>query len=114
MSTTDTGRQVEVAAADYLEHRGFKVVERNFRHPDCEIDIVARKGSCVYFVEVKYRASRVAGSGLEYVTRKKQAQMRYAAEVWLSVHSYDGEIALSAIEVSGPDYTVGNFIDVII
>lgn len=111
MNTTDTGRQAEAIAADYLERRGFMVVERNFRRADCEIDIIAKREGCVYFVEVKYRAQSGQGSGLDYVTAKKQRQMAYAASVWVREHEWNGDIALSALEVSGSDFVIGDFIE---
>lgn len=111
MSATDTGREAEAVAADYLRRQGFKIVERNFRRPDCEIDIVARKGKCIYFVEVKYRARAGQGTGLEYVTGKKQRQMAHAAAVWVGEHGWEGDVTLSAIEVSGPDFAIGEFVE---
>lgn len=111
VNTTSAGKQAESAAADYLLGRGFAILERNYRKPDCEIDIVARKGPCVYFVEVKYRARPGQGSGLDYVTAKKRRQMAYAASVWVSEHAWDGEMALSALEVSGSGFIVGEFIE---
>lgn len=111
MNTTDTGRQAEAAACKFLAGQDFKVIERNYRRPDCEIDIVAKKNGCVHFVEVKYRAQLRQGSGLDYVTAAKRRQMAYAASVWMSEHSWDGESALSAVEVSGPGFLIGEFIE---
>ena len=55
MASVDAGRRAEKAAATYLEMRGYQIIERNWRRPRCEIDIVAKKGDVIYFVEVKYR-----------------------------------------------------------
>lgn len=110
MSTTETGRLAEVAAADYLQKQGYKVVERNWKTPQCEIDIVAKKGGCMFFVEVKYRASSRQGSGLDYITVTKQRQMRFAAEIWCAKNYWDGDVALAAIEVGG-DFEITDFID---
>ncbi|HVS58945.1 MAG TPA: YraN family protein [Candidatus Saccharimonadales bacterium] len=112
MSTTDTGRQAEAAAADYLQKQGYKIVERNWKTPQCEIDIVAKKGACVYFVEVKYRVSSRQGGGLDYITVAKQRQMRFAAEMWCAQHHWGGDASLAAIEVGG-DFAVTDFIDTI-
>lgn len=113
MSTTSTGGHAESVAAEYLTAHGFVILERNFRTPRCEIDIVAKKGKCVYFVEVKYRSHAAQGSGLEYVTPKKQKQMHYAAEVWMAERDWPGEAVLSAIEVDR-NFTVTEFIESIV
>ncbi len=111
MTSTERGRSAERAAGVYLERLGYEVLDYNWRTKYCEIDIVARKQSVIHFVEVKYRQSARQGSGLEYVTEKKLAQMRFAAELWVSTHNWPGDYVLSAIEVSGTDYAVGTFVE---
>lgn len=49
----ETGRIGEQVAADFLAQKGFTVITRNYRKPWGEIDIIAEKGNCVHFVEVK-------------------------------------------------------------
>ena len=110
MTTKDTGSQAETAAAMYLQRNAYEVLERNFKTPRCEIDIIARKGRCLYFVEVKYRQSARQGAGFEYITRRKLEHMQRAAELWLQTHSWAGEVTLSAIEVTA-DYEVTDFIE---
>jgi len=111
MTTSATGRLAESAAANYLEYGGFAILDRNWRTRQCEIDIVAAKDGLVYCVEVKYRHTALQGGGLEYITPKKQQQMRFAAEVWAAQHNWAADIYLSAIEVSGPEFTVTEFIE---
>jgi putative endonuclease len=110
-TTTETGRLAEKAAATYLEMRGYTIVERNWRRPRCEIDIIARKDDVVCFVEVKYRRDYNQGGGLEAITASKLRQMRRAAEIWREESKYYGESQLSAVEISAPNYTVMSFID---
>ncbi len=109
MTTTETGRQAEAVAAAYLIKRGYKILERNWRTRYCEIDIVAKKQSCVYFVEVKYRISKLQGDGFDYITTKKLRQMSRAAEFWLSSRAWDGSCSLAAIEVAGQEFEVTGF-----
>jgi len=111
MSSTDTGRQAENAAKVYLEMRGYKIIEQNWRRPRCEIDIVAEKDGVVHFVEVKYRRNSEQGGGLEYVTTTKLRQMHFAAEMWMDEYKWQGECRLSAIEVAGDGYAILSFID---
>lgn len=114
MNTSNIGQQAEGAATQHLQGQGFKIITRNYRTPRCEIDIIAQKDDCIYFVEVKYRASGNQGSGLDYVTLAKQKQMQFAAYLWTSEHDWAGEISLAAIEVSGADFQVDSFIESIL
>lgn len=111
MSSTDVGRRAEQAAGTYLEMRGYKVLERNWRRPRCEIDIVAEKAGVIYFVEVKYRRNDEQGGGLEAITPTKLKRMRYGAAMWREESKYFGESQLAAIELAPPNFTVLGFID---
>lgn len=111
MSTTDTGRQAEVAVAEYLKSIGYKVLEHNWRTRWCEIDVIAKEGDTVFFVEVKYRRSSRQGDGLEYITPKKFDQMTFAAELWVSNHNWQGEYCVAAAAVAGDNFMVTNFIE---
>lgn len=114
MTTYDIGRKAERAASNYLEMRGYRIIERNWRRPRCEIDIIAEKDDTVFFVEVKYRRNDHQGGGLEAITPTKLKQMRYAATSWLVETKWPGPSQLSAIEMTGPDFTVTSFIDEVI
>ncbi len=110
MTTTSTGRQAEDAAASYLKRLGYKIITQNWRTRWCEVDIIASKKNVIWFVEVKYRGKESWGSGLDYITPKKLEQMRFAAEFWVSSNDWAGDYSLGAIEVSGPNYQVTNFL----
>ena len=73
----------ESLAVVFLQQKGFAIVERNFRFGHGEIDIIAREGSVLVFVEVKTRHSSKFGSPEESVTDAKQHQLRQAAEGYL-------------------------------
>jgi len=111
MTTTDTGRKAETAAKVYLEMRGFKIIEQNWRRPRCEIDIIAKKDGVIHFVEVKYRFDGGQGGGLEAITPTKLKQMQRAAWLWIDESKWRGEYVLSAIELAGPDFAVLSFIE---
>lgn len=112
MGTTNyhAGYEAENVAAQYLKKLGYKIIERNWQTPRCEIDIIVSKHSTVYFVEVKYRKTNLQGGGLDYITPKKLTQMQFAAQSWVSSSQYEGEYQLSALEVSGDDFEVTNFL----
>jgi len=106
VTTVDTGRKAEQVAADFLQRKGCLVVQQNWRTRYCEIDVVAKRGNTVYFCEVKYRAQAAQGSGLEYITAKKLARMRFAAELWVQTHQWQGDYELCAVEVFGPNFQI--------
>lgn len=111
MNTTESGRKAETAARVYLEMRGYKILEQNFRRPHTEIDIVALKDKTIYFVEVKYRHDYDQGGGLEAITATKLRRMTRGAATWVEEYRWRGEHVLSVIELAGDSYTVMNFID---
>lgn len=113
MSTTVIGTRAEDITANHLKQLGYRIIDQKWKTQTCEIDIVAIKGRCVYFVEVKYRATRSNGDGFAYITPIKLKRMRYAADLWVVTHRWAGEYALSASSVSGSDYQI-EFVDIIL
>lgn len=105
MTNHQVGHDAEKLVAAWLSDRGFKIVELNWRTRYCEIDIVAQHKTTLYFVEVKSRASQKWGSGLDYITPKKLAQMKFAAEAWLQQHDWSQDVRLAAIAVDAGDYS---------
>ncbi len=95
-----SGHSAEIDAAEYLRRAGFEIIELNWKTPNCEIDIVARKGKSVYFVEVKSRKNDLQGSGLDYITSKKLKQMKFAAEKWTALNRWNGAYQLAAIGIT--------------
>jgi len=77
------GRAAEDAAAAYLVGLGFRILERNLRGPGGEIDIVAKDGATIVFVEVKRRDSRTFGRALAAVDARKRARIRAVAADYL-------------------------------
>lgn len=110
MTSFDIGRRAETVAAEFLLRKGCAIICQNWRTRMCEIDVVACRDTCIYFCEVKYRASAAFGKGLDYITAKKLKQMRFAAESWVHMHNWRGEYQLCAIEVSGPNFTITNVV----
>ena len=78
------GQWGEETAARYLKGRGARILERNYRTPVGEIDIIARYKRQLLFVEVKTRRSKLFGSPLEAVGAHKQRQIIRTAQWYLS------------------------------
>ena len=76
----------EEQAIQYLLARGWHIVAHRFRVGHTEIDLIARQGSLVAFVEVKARRGTAFGSPLEAVTGAKRRELVKAARVWVDRH----------------------------
>lgn len=83
-SSTGRGREGEDAAARHLEAHGAVVLARNFRAPGGEIDLVARHGDTLVFVEVKRRQTAARGTPAEAVTPLKRRRIVAAARRFLA------------------------------
>jgi putative endonuclease len=82
----DLGREGEQVAVEYLERAGLRVLDRNWRCADGEIDIVAAERQVMVVCEVKTRSSTRFGTPLEAITRHKQIRLRRLAARWLVAH----------------------------
>lgn len=78
-NTRSTGARYEEQAVQFLKEKGYIMLERNFRCPFAEIDIVALHQDVLVFCEVKYRYNTWAGSALEAVDVRKQRRISAAA-----------------------------------
>ena len=79
----DIGDEGEELAAEHLIGRGFSIVARNVRYKTGEIDIIARRGRELHFIEVKTRRDPSFMPPLEAVTEAKRMRMRRTAEWYL-------------------------------
>jgi putative endonuclease len=80
------GRDGEQAAVSYLESHGFRILDRNWRCADGEVDIVAVERQTFVVCEVKTRSGTRYGTPLEAVGRVKRARLRKLAVRWLIAH----------------------------
>lgn len=80
------GNYGEQLAVEYLLSKGYSIAERNYSCKLGEIDIIARQGEYIVFVEVKYRADSRYGFPLEAVTPTKQRKLKNTAKLYL-VHT---------------------------
>lgn len=86
------GDRGERMAAEHLEAAGWSILARNFRVGHREIDLVARRGEVVAFVEVKTRAGLGYGHPLEAITARKRREIQQVAAVWLERHGKPGDV----------------------
>lgn len=99
----ELGRRGETLAAAYLEGAGLEILERNWRCPHGEIDLVARDGDELVFVEVKTRSGLAFGHPLEAITPIKLARLRRLAGLWSSAHlERTPRIRIDAVAIVAP------------
>lgn len=82
------GQYGEWVAAMRLEENGLRVVDRNWRCDEGELDIVALDGEVLAFIEVKTRTSEDFGVPAEAVTPAKATRIRGLAQRWLAAHEH--------------------------
>jgi putative endonuclease len=80
------GHLGESMAAAFLENKGYIILERNWRTPYGEIDLIVRQNDVIAFVEVKTRASSSLGPPEISITPRKEEHMRCAAEHYIQQH----------------------------
>ena len=114
-NTTKVGNRAEKKVAEYLALRGHKIIARNFKSKLYEIDIISICQNTIYFTEVKYRKSDLAGGGLVAIDKKKQDKMRFAVECFLKTKQeykeYDPQLAVAA--VTGDDFVIEDWFELI-
>jgi putative endonuclease len=80
------GRLGESIAADYLVENGYTILERNWRSPYGEVDLITLKAGRLAFIEVKTRSNTSLGPPEISITPRKQRHMRESAEYYIQQH----------------------------
>ena len=93
------GNKGEKTAATYLESKGYKIIERNYRCKLGEIDLIAEKDNLIVFVEVKTRSNDKFGKGFESVVHKKIDKIRKVAMLYLIQKDLQKEIRFDVISI---------------
>ncbi len=80
----DRGKDAEARAAKFLESQGLQIVTRNYRSRYGEIDLIAKDGSTLVFVEVRARASNAFGGAAASITASKREKLTRTALQYLA------------------------------
>jgi len=99
----ERGRQAESLAATYLERRGLAIVARNWRCRFGEIDLVAKDGATLVFVEVRARSSRSHGGAAESISAAKRRRLLAAASQYLMAAGLDTPCRFDALLIETAD-----------
>ncbi|MBO7253457.1 MAG: YraN family protein [Oscillospiraceae bacterium] len=93
----------EAAAAEYLRKKHYKIVASSFSSRFGEIDLIARNGKFLVFVEVKLRKSPKFANAREHVDRGKQDRLRMTASIYLSQNPTNLQPRFDVIEIYAPE-----------
>ena len=94
------GRSGEELASSYLNAKGYEILARNYRFQRAEIDIIAKSGKLLVFVEVKTRGSDKHGYPEEFVNARKEKLFLLAADEYIFQHNWPHEIRFDIISLS--------------
>ncbi|NLL93902.1 MAG: YraN family protein [Clostridiales bacterium] len=86
MNKRRIGSNYEKLACEFLEGKGYTIIEKNFRCHQGEIDIIGKADEYICFIEVKYRKNKISGYSAEAVTPSKQKTIIKVAKYYLNVH----------------------------
>lgn len=93
------GASGENAACRYLKKRGYKIIERNFKNPFGEIDIIAAKDGVTAFIEVKTRLTDTFGAPCEAVGEERKRRYISGAKYYFAGRRIDCTVRFDIIEV---------------
>ncbi|MBM3920300.1 MAG: YraN family protein [Sphingomonadales bacterium] len=99
-SSQQTGENGESQAAEFLLYKGFEVLHRNWRTGHLEIDIIAKDGNRIIFIEVKSRYDKSGNMHPEdMVNAGKQKKLILAAQRYLRKFPHDGPLRFDVISI---------------
>ncbi|KKP68439.1 MAG: hypothetical protein UR68_C0004G0028 [Candidatus Roizmanbacteria bacterium GW2011_GWA2_35_19] len=96
----DLGASGEKIAGNYLVVNKFQILKKNFRSKFGEVDIIAKKNNCIYFIEIKTRSNDRYGKPYEAVTNQKISHLQKAADYFLLKNpSKDLKLKLAVVSI---------------
>ncbi|MES2416561.1 MAG: YraN family protein [Bacteroidota bacterium] len=95
----DLGKYGEALASKYLREKGYEILDENWTYEKAEIDLVVYFNRLIIFVEVKTRSSVGFGLPEDFVDQAKQQRLADAAEAYIEVMGYEGEIRFDIISI---------------
>ena len=109
----ETGKQGEEAAVRYLREKGYEIMTRNYRYQHAEIDLIAKRGKLLAFVEVKTRTNLSYGNPEEFVSYTKSKLVMKAAEHYIFSNDwpYDIRFDIVAVTLAGNELRIKHIED---
>ncbi len=95
----ELGRRGETLAKEFLEKLGYEILDENWTHGKCEVDLIAYKDRRIIFIEVKTRTSNSFGEPEDFVDMRKQKLLLEAADEYIYLMNHQGEVRFDIIAV---------------
>jgi len=96
------GKRSEIIASDYLKKKGYKILETNYKNKIGEIDLIAKDGDYIVFVEVKARLSGAFGHPFDAIDERKQQKIHAVACLYMVKNQkYGTNCRFDAISILG-------------
>ena len=95
----ETGKFGEILALQFLQSKGLRILEQNWRHHKAEIDIIAKEGDVLVFVEVKTRTNTFYGEPAEFITARKERLLIDAATAYMESINHEWEIRFDVVGI---------------
>ena len=102
----EAGAAAEALAARHLARAGYRILARNFRVPEGELDLVCVHESVLCFVEVRYRAAAEHGAPEETISWEKRQRLARAARAYLAKHPTRAACRFDVVSIVGDEVTV--------
>ena len=93
------GRKGENRAVKFLKNSGYRILERGYKNPFGEVDIIATKNDVIAFIEVKTRLNENYGAPSEAVDRKRREKYKKAAEYYFYGKQIEVTVRFDIIEI---------------
>lgn len=95
----ELGKKGEQLAVDFLQKKGYKILERNYRYQKAEIDIIARLNDTLCAVEVKTRSTPDFGNPQDFVKPKQIQQLVKAIDFYVIENDLDVEVRFDIVAI---------------
>ena len=107
------GKEGEKLAFQFLQKKSYEIIKRNYRFRKSEIDIIAKKGTTLVFIEVKLRTHRAYGYPEEFVSEAQMDSIRTASEIFTETYTNYERIRFDIIAVQKHQnsYIIDHFVD---
>lgn len=95
----ELGKKGEQLAVDFLQKKGYEILERNYRYQKAEIDIIARLNDTLCAVEVKTRSTPDFGNPQDFVKPKQIQQLVKAIDFYVIENDLDVEVRFDIVAI---------------
>ena len=95
----DLGEKGEDIAVEFLQKKGYKILDRNWRFKKAEVDIIAQKNEVLIIVEVKTRTSNYFGNPQDFINQKKVQLLVEAANEYVISKDLDVEVRFDIVAI---------------